>query len=1247
MTRIIPVPSGRTSDYLLSQRLTNQLSADQLDLLRLQTQISTGRRVLSLSDDAPAAIRGVTLQSLLEQKTQIQTNLTTSQSYLAATDVALANAANTLNDMNGLAVRLSDTTFSDSELAAAGEQVERAIQQMMDLANQQFRGRYLFSGSNTTTIPFQELDNGLIQYSGNTTGLKSFADIDLLFDTTVNGDTAFGAISQEFKGLNDLNPVVTESTKLSDLRGGKGIDKGSFQISDGISPAVTIDISKANTLADVARLIEANPPAGRKVTARISDTGLIVDIDDAGGGNLTIRELGGSRVAAQLGILDTDGNLTNPIIGTDLNPRVTLTTKVDNLLGRRANAVIEYPGANNDILIKAHENGESLNGVKIQLVDDNLLKAGSGITRGNEIVHRGTDLLRPQATVNFSGADNNLLLTANTTDGSLDGVRIVIDATNDIGDSAVIGPTTLVDGIPTITVQIDDSDETTLQSLANAFATDGRFAIGSDSASGEGFDPAATLASTNDGLISTTNVTTQAVKARASLPLIGGGNDLTLIANQAGDQFNNVEIVIDASGDIGDAATATYSDDGTTRRLTIQTDDTSETTLQSVINAIAAEGTFSVTYDNGNGESFNLASTVPFTSAGTVGNTGNTGGNADSYFVQVAAGTSTADDLLRALNNHTEFASDFTATLDPKDTTAEFLAASGTISTSVIGETTGGSGVVFDRNSGVQIQNGTESTVLTFDDVETVEDLLNVFNRSGAGLVAEINASGNGINVRSNISGGDFSIGENGGDTATQLGLRSFNSDTVLTELNFGRGVQGTDGTDLTITRNDGVELEIDLATAKTVGDVLNLINNHPQNLDGTNAIVARLSEYGNGIELIDDNPDGFGRLKVSQGVLSTAGTDLGLIPPGEIEATVSDSPDAQPAMATVRFDAPNDVNNAFKLTANAPGTSYNNIQVEFVNSAASGNQAFVTFDQATQKLTIDVDPTLTSANTVISAIKAEGTFNAELYSTEDATNSGAGLITQTGVLATTNGGTPLADSASATADVTFAAPDNLNTAFTLVAKDAGTLRNGVRIILDDSLPSGGVPSATFAPGANTLTIKIEAGVTTANQVIAAIDQDGNFDAKLLFTTDATNDGSGIINSSGTVGTTSGGTAEVLSGRNVNALETKGIFNSLLRLKDAIASKDVVEISRVAGLMGEDIQRLSFTRGELGARDQHVDVLKARGEDEILELKSNLSLEIDVDMIQAITDMTAKQASFQASLKTAGQLYQLTLLDYI
>ncbi len=34
-------------------------------------------------------------------------------------------------------------------------------------------------------------------------------------------------------------------------------------------------------------------------------------------------------------------------------------------------------------------------------------------------------------------------------------------------------------------------------------------------------------------------------------------------------------------------------------------------------------------------------------------------------------------------------------------------------------------------------------------------------------------------------------------------------------------------------------------------------------------------------------------------------------------------------------------------------------------------------------------------------------------------------------------------------------------------------------------------------------------------------------------------------------------------------------------------------------------------------------------------------------MVQAITDLTARQASFQASLQMTGKLYQLTLLDFI
>src|SRR5690606_5957417 len=162
-------------------------------------------------------------------------------------------------------------------------------------------------------------------------------------------------------GTVDVNPVLSENTQLSSLGGGQGITKGSIAISDGASTR-TIDISSAETIGDIATLIERNPPAGRRITARVTSTGLDISIDAAGGGNLTIREVGSGTTAGELGILRQGGAGTTPIIGQDLNPRLSLTTKLEDMLGMRATAVWSSNNLNNDIVIQAKERGANYNG---------------------------------------------------------------------------------------------------------------------------------------------------------------------------------------------------------------------------------------------------------------------------------------------------------------------------------------------------------------------------------------------------------------------------------------------------------------------------------------------------------------------------------------------------------------------------------------------------------------------------------------------------------------------------------------------------------------------------------------------------------------------------------------------------------------------------------------------------------------------------------------------------------------------
>ena len=226
MSGLTPIPASRVSDLLARTRLTTQLQTDQLDLFRIQDQVSTGRRISLPSDDAPAALRAITLQRLLERKQQVRVNLETNQSFLAASDAALITVSGLLADIRGSALAVAGTTSTDEQRQVVAQQVNRAIQQLVDIGNQSFRGRYLFAGSRTGVQPYDFVDD-YVRYSGNERALRSYSDLDVLFETNVTGGQVFGAISEPVQGTVDLNPHVTEATLLSSLRGGLGTPKDS------------------------------------------------------------------------------------------------------------------------------------------------------------------------------------------------------------------------------------------------------------------------------------------------------------------------------------------------------------------------------------------------------------------------------------------------------------------------------------------------------------------------------------------------------------------------------------------------------------------------------------------------------------------------------------------------------------------------------------------------------------------------------------------------------------------------------------------------------------------------------------------------------------------------------------------------------------------------------------------------------------------------------------------------------------
>jgi hypothetical protein len=180
---------------------------------------------------------------------------------------------------------------------------------------------------------------------------------------------------------------------------------------------------------------------------------------------------------------------------------------------------------------------------------------------------------------------------------------------------------------------------------------------------------------------------------------------------------------------------------------------------------------------NERGAAFNGV-TVNFIGGGTAGSeTVAFNSLTQTYTVQIEDGVSTATQVRAALNADALFSADFTASLDTAIEPTNN--GTGAIAATTTGTTAHGSGVEFDQASGLQILNGDQVHVIDLSTATTVEDLLNTLNGSDADVLAELNDDAT-ISIRSRLSGANFAIGENGGDTATHLGLRSFTEATRI-----------------------------------------------------------------------------------------------------------------------------------------------------------------------------------------------------------------------------------------------------------------------------------------------------------------------------------------------------------------------------------------------------------------------------------------------------------------------------------
>jgi flagellar hook-associated protein 3 FlgL len=325
---LLPVVTPRTSHVLQQHRLTNQVNSDQIGLQRLYDQLSTGRRVLSGSDDPAAATRALGFQYSISQAEQMSRNANIATGYLQSADSALGIIDETLINARGTAIYAVQNVLGEDERALATQEIEQAISRLFSLGNESFRDSYLFGGVLTDSPPLKR-ERESILFSGNEAVARASLANDTKIETLPTGANALGLATISITG-DSLSTALTSQTRLVDMRGGRGIEPGVIRLTAG-SGWTEVDLRGSVTIGDIAERISGVEFEGRQLAVDIGSDSITVRYADNLNGTLGVADAPGWSTATQLNISNPQAIQAPPLIGGGLAPKTRLLTPLADL----------------------------------------------------------------------------------------------------------------------------------------------------------------------------------------------------------------------------------------------------------------------------------------------------------------------------------------------------------------------------------------------------------------------------------------------------------------------------------------------------------------------------------------------------------------------------------------------------------------------------------------------------------------------------------------------------------------------------------------------------------------------------------------------------------------------------------------------------------------------------------------------------------------------------------------------------
>lgn len=177
----------RVTNKNIINNYINNLNRNLRGMSKYQNQLSSGKVVNRPSDDPFAVTRSMALHTSINQNGQYLRNIEDSIGWVDMTDAALGSMGDVMNRLRELVIKGANGSLADADRNAIKDEVEQLIDQVAQVGNTNYDGRYIFGGQKTTEPPFSVNDNTL-EYKGNEAMLKREISQNVTMDINVPGN---------------------------------------------------------------------------------------------------------------------------------------------------------------------------------------------------------------------------------------------------------------------------------------------------------------------------------------------------------------------------------------------------------------------------------------------------------------------------------------------------------------------------------------------------------------------------------------------------------------------------------------------------------------------------------------------------------------------------------------------------------------------------------------------------------------------------------------------------------------------------------------------------------------------------------------------------------------------------------------------------------------------------------------------------------------------------------------------------